>query len=48
MAGIIAIVLATAWTAFVVETIIESVRAFAGSIVFLGYTSTSREPRPRS
>jgi hypothetical protein len=38
MAGIIAIVLATAWTAVVVETIIESVRAFAGSIVVLGYT----------
>ena len=38
MAGIIAIVVATAWAAVVVETIIESVRAFAGSIVLLGYT----------
>jgi hypothetical protein len=38
MAGIIAIVLATAWTAVVVETIIESVRAFAGSVVFMGWT----------
>jgi hypothetical protein len=38
MTGIIAIVLATAWTLVVVETIIESVRAFAGSIVFLGQT----------
>jgi ABC-type anion transport system duplicated permease subunit len=36
MAGIIAIVLATVWTAFVVETIIESARAFGGSIIFLG------------
>ena len=38
MAGIIAIVLATLWTAFVVETIIESARAFGGSIIFLGRT----------
>src|SRR5262245_7602616 len=38
MAGIIAIVVATAWTAVVVETIIESVRVFAGSIVFMGWT----------
>lgn len=38
MAGIIAISLATLWTAVVIETIIESVRAFAGSIVFLGQT----------
>ncbi|HUF60337.1 MAG TPA: hypothetical protein VMR89_12810 [Actinomycetota bacterium] len=36
MAGIIAIVLAMVWTAFVVETIIESARAFGGSIIFLG------------
>jgi len=36
MAGIIAIVLATLWTAFVVETIVESARAFGGSIQFLG------------
>ena len=38
MAGIIAIVVATLWTAFVVETIIESARAFGGSILFLGRT----------
>jgi hypothetical protein len=38
MAGIIGIVLATAWTVVVIETIVESVRAFAGSIVFLGQT----------
>ena len=38
MAGFIAIALATVWSAVVVETIIESVRAFAGSIVLLGRT----------
>jgi hypothetical protein len=38
MAGIIAITLATVWSAVVIETIIESVRAFAGSIVFVGRT----------
>ncbi len=38
MAGIIAILLATAWTAVVVETVIESARAFGGSIIFLGRT----------
>lgn len=38
MAGIIAIVLATVWTACVVETIVESARAFGGSIMFLGRT----------
>jgi hypothetical protein len=38
MAGIIAIVLATVWTAVVVETIVESARAFGGSIMFLGRT----------
>ena len=45
MAGIVAIVLATAWTAFVVETIIESVRAFA-VVVLLGTDLSSRGPRP--
>ena len=34
MAGILAIAAATLWTAFVVETIVESVRGFGGSIVF--------------
>ena len=38
MAGFIAITLATVWSIVVVETIIESVRAFAGSIVFAGQT----------
>jgi hypothetical protein len=38
MAGYIAIVLATAWTAVVVETIIESARVFGSSIQFLGRT----------
>ena len=38
MPGIIAIVLAAVWTAFVTETIIESARVFGGSIVFLGRT----------
>jgi hypothetical protein len=38
MAGIIAIVLATVWTAVVVETIVESARAFGGSVMFLGRT----------
>ena len=38
MAGLIAITLATVWSVVVVETIIESVRAFAGSIVFVGQT----------
>ena len=36
MAGILAIAAATLWTAFVVETIVESVRGFGGSIVFAG------------
>jgi hypothetical protein len=35
MAGTIAIALATVWTAVVVETILESARAFGGSILFL-------------
>ncbi len=46
MAGIIAIVLATLWTAFVVETIIESARAFGGSILFLGRTLLTPGIRP--
>jgi hypothetical protein len=46
MAGIIAISLATVWTAVVIETIIESVRAFAGSIVFLGQTVYDPGTRP--
>ena len=46
MAGIIAIVLATLWTAFVVETIIESARAFGGSIMFLERTLLMPGIRP--
>jgi hypothetical protein len=46
MAGIIAIVVATLWTAFVVETIIESARAFGGSILFLGHTLLTPGIRP--
>ena len=46
MAGYIAIVLATAWTAVVVETIIESARAFGGSIQFLGRTMLAPGIRP--
>lgn len=46
MAGIIAIVLATVWTAFVVETVIESARAFGGSILFLGRTLLMPGLRP--
>jgi hypothetical protein len=46
MAGYIAIVLATAWTAVVVETIIESARAFGGSILFLGRTMLTPGIRP--
>lgn len=46
MAGYIAIVLATAWTAVVVETIIESARAFGGSIQFLGRTMLTPGIRP--
>jgi ABC-type anion transport system duplicated permease subunit len=46
MAGIVAIVLATLWTAFVVETIIESARAFGGSIIFLGRTLLTPGIRP--
>ena len=46
MAGIIAIVVATLWTAFVVETIFESARAFGGSILFLGRTMLTPGIRP--
>ena len=46
MAGIIAIVVATLWTAFVVETIVESARAFGGSILFLGRTLLTPGIRP--
>ena len=46
MAGYIAIALATAWTAVVVETIIESARTFGGSIQFLGRTMLAPGIRP--
>jgi hypothetical protein len=46
MAGIIPIVLTTVWTAFVVDTIIESARAFGGSIMFLGRTLLMPGIRP--
>ena len=46
MAGYVAIVLATAWTAVVVETIIESTRAFGGSILFLQRTLLTPGIRP--
>jgi hypothetical protein len=46
MAGYIAIVLATAWTVVVVETIIESARTFGGSIQFLGRTMLAPGIRP--
>jgi hypothetical protein len=46
MAGILAIAAATLWTAFVVETILESVRGFAGSIVFAGSTLYAPGFRP--
>lgn len=38
MPGITAIVLATVWTAIVVETIVESARAYGSSIILLGRT----------
>jgi len=44
--GIIAILLATAWTAFVVDTVVESARAFEGSIVFLRRTLLTPGIRP--
>jgi hypothetical protein len=46
MTGYIAMLLATAWTAFVVETIIESTRAFGGTILFLGRTLIAPGIRP--
>jgi hypothetical protein len=46
MAGIIAIGLATVWTVVVVETIIESARAFGGSILFLRRTLLTPGIRP--
>ena len=46
MAGYFAIVLATAWTAVVVETIFESTRAFGGSILFLRRTLLTPGIRP--
>jgi hypothetical protein len=46
MAGIIAIMLTTVWTAFVVETTVESARAFGGSIIFLGRTLLMPGIRP--
>ncbi|MGH2640850.1 MAG: hypothetical protein ACRDGO_04030 [Actinomycetota bacterium] len=46
MAGYIAMLLATVWTAFVVETIIESTRAFGGTILFLGRTLIAPGIRP--
>lgn len=46
MAGYIAMLLATAWTAFVVETIIESARTFGGTILFLGRTLIAPGIRP--
>jgi hypothetical protein len=46
MAGIVAIVLATAWTAFVVDTIVESGRAGGGSLVALRRTLLTPGVRP--
>jgi hypothetical protein len=46
MAGYIAIVLAAAWSAVVVETIAESARAFGGSIIFLRRTLATPGIRP--
>lgn len=46
MAGILAIAAATLWTAFVVETIVESVRAFGAGIVFMGRTLATPGIRP--
>lgn len=46
MAGYVAIALATAWTALVVETIYESARAFGGSILFLGRSVLTPGIRP--
>jgi hypothetical protein len=46
MAGMIALALATLWTAIVVETIIESARAFGGSIIILRRTLLTPGIRP--
>ena len=46
MAGIIAILLAAVWSAFVVETIVESARAFGGSIIFFRRTLLPPGIRP--
>ncbi len=46
MAGYIAMLLATVWTAFVVETIIESTRTFGGTILFFGRTLIAPGIRP--
>ena len=46
MPSIIAMALATLWTAFVTETIVESARVFGGSIVFLGRTLLTPGIRP--
>jgi TolA-binding protein len=44
--GITVLVLATTWTAFVVDTIVESTRAFEGSILFLDRTLLTPGVRP--
>lgn len=44
--GIIAIALATVWTALVVDTIVESTRAFEGSILFLDRILLTSGTRP--
>ena len=46
MAGYFAMLLATAWTACVVDTIIESTRTSDGTIVFLGRTLVAPGIRP--
>lgn len=46
MAGIIAITLATAWTAFVVDVIVESARASKGTILFLRTELLTPDARP--
>jgi hypothetical protein len=46
MTGIIAIALATVWSAFVLETIVESAKVFGGSIVFLRRTLLTPGIRP--
>jgi hypothetical protein len=46
MAGILALVAATLWTAVVAETIVESVRAFGGGIMFMGRSILAPGIRP--